>query len=581
MVSPLPPDESGIADYTEALVEMLRDQGLIVDTITRHDLASQGTSRVLARLRAADTVVYQIGNHSEFHGWMMPLIAQVPGIVHLHDLVLHHMVVGILEREGKTLNGGYERALATWYPASDVKLAIQRWQAGAPVWDSEDVIRFPLHQPVTALALGVIVHSEYAAQRIASDLPWLPLTVVHQLYPDVAPKRHRQSLKTIALLGGGQPNRRFDWVVEALKRIDSRLQRPLNLEIAGEMTAEVELQLEEIVSAKNVRLIKHGRVDPADFEEVFTRCDLMIALRMPTMGETSAVVMKALQAGVPTVVSDHGWYSELPGCVRKLAPGSDCPDDLARLIMSLVESPDMYEKWAEECSFESYRPAFDAHQAAEQYATILRTQSVLSRFRDRVASDVASLGIDVHSPLSAALQKTDLLCCMRGDVWISRALSFLEEQRLDSQARVTRGVVGAYPYTSALPEQAYRGSIRIVVDDLGEVEPSKILSVPVEVINESELPWFSPVGTVPKPYGIYMGHFWHPLDPPGQGPDQPRHHIDEEIEPGVPCTHTLLIKAPDVPGEYILEFDLVHESVCWFRHQGFTAARMQVRVGSN
>jgi len=78
----------------------------------------------------------------------------------------------------------------------------------------------------------------------------------------------------------------------------------------------------------------------------------MIALRMPTMGETSAVVMKALQAGLPTIVSDHGWYAELPECVRKLEPSVGCPDELAKLLRSLVDDPALYMHWAEECLHE-------------------------------------------------------------------------------------------------------------------------------------------------------------------------------------------------------------------------------------
>jgi glycosyltransferase involved in cell wall biosynthesis len=41
-------------------------------------------------------------------------------------------------------------------------------------------------------------------------------------------------------------------------------------------------------------------------------CDVLVNLRYPTMGETSGSVIRALSLGKPLVVSDVGWFSELP-----------------------------------------------------------------------------------------------------------------------------------------------------------------------------------------------------------------------------------------------------------------------------
>jgi glycosyltransferase involved in cell wall biosynthesis len=41
-------------------------------------------------------------------------------------------------------------------------------------------------------------------------------------------------------------------------------------------------------------------------------CDVLVNLRYPTMGETSGSVVRALALGKPLVVSDVGWFSELP-----------------------------------------------------------------------------------------------------------------------------------------------------------------------------------------------------------------------------------------------------------------------------
>ena len=46
--------------------------------------------------------------------------------------------------------------------------------------------------------------------------------------------------------------------------------------------------------------------------------DVVVNLRHPTVGETSAIALRALAAGRALVVYDQGWYSELPGdvCVK-------------------------------------------------------------------------------------------------------------------------------------------------------------------------------------------------------------------------------------------------------------------------
>jgi glycosyltransferase involved in cell wall biosynthesis len=51
-----------------------------------------------------------------------------------------------------------------------------------------------------------------------------------------------------------------------------------------------------------------------------TACDAIVSLRWPTMGETSGTAIRALGLGKPLVVSDVGWFSELPGEVALKVP---------------------------------------------------------------------------------------------------------------------------------------------------------------------------------------------------------------------------------------------------------------------
>lgn len=580
MVGPQPPERSGIAEYAAGLVAMLRDRGLQVDTVVRADLERDGSTKLIDRLLRADAVVYQMGNHPGFHGWMLPLMASAPGVVHLHDLVLHHMVAGVLNEEGRLSGIDYPIAMEKWYSAAEVKTAALALRTGAPIWNRDDVLDFPLHQVATKLATEVVVHSRYAADRIVATFPWLPVTVVPQLYPVVAPHRSREQMKTIAVMGGGQMNRRFDWIIQALSALDPVLRHPVTLEIAGEVEPEVRTLLESIAALRNVRLVNHGHVSDDEFWSVFERADLMIALRQPTMGEASAVVSKALQAGLPTIVSDHAWYAELPECVKKIEPSEDCPALLAELLRHLALDAGAFAHWAEECSDQAGRPALDPFAASEQYARLLTRNSVLSDLRDRVADAVASLRVDIDSPISSELQRIDVRTTLRGDRWVNNALAALADQKLDSHGRVVGETVGAYPYSEPLPDSGFMGSASVPENDIGVVEPSSMISVRVELTNDSECPWYSPTGYAIRPFGIYLGHFWSQADSTSPPVDQPRTWIEEVVGQSSSGVYALTVQAPDAPGEYQLEIDLVQENVCWFKSRGFVPARLHVQVES-
>ena len=49
-------------------------------------------------------------------------------------------------------------------------------------------------------------------------------------------------------------------------------------------------------------------------------CDICVNLRSPTMGETSGSVIRQLSLGKPVVVSDVGWFAELPDDVALKVP---------------------------------------------------------------------------------------------------------------------------------------------------------------------------------------------------------------------------------------------------------------------
>ena len=87
--SPLPPERSGVADYSAMLLPELQ-QRLEIDVVRR------GARRRARRAaRQADVALYHVGNDPERHWWIVEELRRRPGVVVLHDFVLHHLVAGM------------------------------------------------------------------------------------------------------------------------------------------------------------------------------------------------------------------------------------------------------------------------------------------------------------------------------------------------------------------------------------------------------------------------------------------------------------------------------------------------------
>ena len=57
----------------------------------------------------ADVALYHVGNDAEAHGWIVEALRRRPGVVVLHDFVLHHLVVGLTFSRGDA--AGYLAAM--------------------------------------------------------------------------------------------------------------------------------------------------------------------------------------------------------------------------------------------------------------------------------------------------------------------------------------------------------------------------------------------------------------------------------------------------------------------------------------
>jgi glycosyltransferase involved in cell wall biosynthesis len=105
------------------------------------------------------------------------------------------------------------------------------------------------------------------------------------------------------------------------------------------------------------------------FRSWLAAADVVVNLRHPTAGETSATALRGLAAGRPVIVSDHGWYAELPddACVK--VPPND-GNALLAAMRQLACDPGLREAIGARAAAYTQKEHAPA-RAAERYATFI------------------------------------------------------------------------------------------------------------------------------------------------------------------------------------------------------------------
>jgi len=383
IVTPLPPQQTGIVDYAIGLVNGLRDEGFNIDLFTNIETGpiAELSKFKIFNLNLIDTadcledydlVIFHMGNNGDFHLYMLELLEKYGGIVHLHDLVLHHLVARLTYGEDNA--PAYYDKIAQWYGYRVRYLIEKMISNGVLPWETELVTDLPLFAECLQYAEGCIVHSEYAQEKIVNTFPELPTYRVDQLYPMDIPEHQHVPGKSlcIGVFGRVDPHKRVDVIIKVLAQLkEENPQRDFHLVIVGSIDIQCEYLYNMI---NNCNLDSHvkitGRVSNEEFQTLFADIDVLIALRYPTMGETSAVVMQALQRAIPVIVNDIGWYHELPSLVNKIS--IDHPEeDLLVVLRELVDHRQaLIDLQARSVKYRDEH--LEYAKSIQQYGTILR-----------------------------------------------------------------------------------------------------------------------------------------------------------------------------------------------------------------
>jgi len=308
--SPMPPARSGVADYSALLAPALERR---VDV----DIMQPGRRR----RGSPDIRLFHIGNSPEAHGWILDELRAHRGLVVLHELVIHHLVAGVTLARGD--GPGYLDAMQR--EAGVVGRLLAHGVIDGllpPLWERRST-DFPLVGEALAHADGVIVHSRYVAEGVRAagyagpifpiPMPAWPAPTAEPWTPPSGP-----AAALFVVLGHVNPQKRIGPVLAAFARTRPSVSGARLVIAGGSAGVDLEREVATAGVADSVDIL--GFVDEGLLWRLLVAADACVSLRFPTMGETSGVAVRALTVGTPVIVSDVGWFSELPDDVAIKVP---------------------------------------------------------------------------------------------------------------------------------------------------------------------------------------------------------------------------------------------------------------------
>lgn len=128
-----------------------------------------------------------------------------------------------------------------------------------------------------------------------------------------------------------------------------------------------------------------------------------------------------------------------------------------------------------------------------------------------------------------------------------------------------------------LPEDAFKASLRWAGTPPARARAGEIFGVRVVVRNASGVLWPA-LGAQGNRLRVYVGNHWLSADGRPVVNDDGRAALPNDLAPGAEAEVTLAVTAPRAAGEYLLELDLLQESVSWFGLKGSQTLRQRIVV---
>lgn len=337
--SPLPPARSGIADYSEALIESLRP--LV-------DLEVFSAPRQVYDPARFDIALYHVGNNGH-HDFVYETALRHPGVVVMHESNLHHLMTDLTIRRGNWDAYVRECEFEGGAAARTFAERVRKLEVGP---DYEGV---PMTKRILEASRGVVVHSRFMRdEMLAAGFAGPTAVIPHGAWIPQADRngfRHKLGLDEatplVGVFGYLKPYKRIAESLRAFRRL-VRLTPNVKMILVGEPHPEfpVEAMIRSMGLSANVRVLGFAPIE--DFVGYLGACDIVLNLRFPTVGESSGTLLRSLGLGKAVMVSEVGSFQEFPDDVcLKVPVGAGEEDLIFEYLNLLVSRPEVARQLGE------------------------------------------------------------------------------------------------------------------------------------------------------------------------------------------------------------------------------------------
>jgi glycosyltransferase involved in cell wall biosynthesis len=414
-------NRSAIGEFSKHITDILSEHAEVeiwtpdLQPLHQTDLPVIGFSPEsldLELLEQRETIVYNMGDHLPFHVHIYAVSQRYPGIVILHDRVLHHLFAGLWLMGSEPARQTYVDRMEMFYGPRGGEIArASLLGERRPAWESdEEVLEYPLYEEALMRAIGTVTHSEDQARDVRGR--WLgPVRSLHlPCYAEVL--RSAKAMSTsetrpdarvrLLSIGHVNPNKQIHRIVELLAA-DPELAAHVHYTIVGPTddfhayVADLQRLVERNRDTLSVDIL--GWRDDRELERLMAETDVFVNLRHPVMEGGSASLMRQLAFGRPVVCFDEGLFGELPPEAAVQVPAGDFVA-AAGALRELVFDGDRRRRIgaAGRSVAESYTERRYVDELLEFIEETRRAVPALS-FIDRVAVELGHMGVDGRLPI--------------------------------------------------------------------------------------------------------------------------------------------------------------------------------------
>ena len=391
-VSPLPPEKSGVADYSAELIpELARfyditviiDQSNINAPFLEENFPARNVAWFEANADNFDRILYQIGN-SPFHKHMFTLLNRHPGVIVLHDFFLGH-VMHWIEATSDSL-AFFRQSL--YYSHGYSALSVLDLEGPETAkWN------YPCNKSMLDQAEGIIVHSQHALDTARK---WYGNNATSKFFQiphlrSLPQKTNRGQARAefgfrsedflVCAFGFITPAKLSDRLLDAWLGSSLVQDKRCHLVFVGENegSAYGKALVDRISNSRfrdNIHIT--GFVSSEYYKHYLEAADVAVQLRYLSRGETSGSVLDALAHGLALIINAHGTMAEYPDDIVMKLPDDFTDTMLIRALESLRIDSGLREQIGE--AGRRYIAAFhDPGKISEEYYKAIENFAKLSQ----------------------------------------------------------------------------------------------------------------------------------------------------------------------------------------------------------